>query len=321
MCGPRDVPELDGREPDRDGDTSPWRVLVTEAAVRLAAAGTASPVVDAELLAAHAAGVGRARIRSVLLTGEAADPVAAARFADLVARRADRIPLQHLTGSAPFRYLDLAVGPGVFIPRPETELLAGWAVERARAALTARGVARVVDLGTGSGAIAAAVASEAPGSEVLAVEVDPAAHPWAARNLDPLGVPLLLADAAVLPRLRPDLVGAVDVVVSNPPYIPLDAWESVTPEVRDHDPPLALWGGPDGLEVVRALVAAARELLRPGGVLGVEHAEAQGDRLPALIVATGGFREVRDHPDLAGRPRYTTARRAERAPERARSAH
>lgn len=291
--------------PERAGG---WRELVAAAAEKLAAAGIASPTVDAELLAAHAAGVGRGRLRSLLLAGGRPGPEVATVLTALVARRARRVPLQHLTGRAPFRHLELAVGPGCFVPRPETELLAGWAVGAARDALLSRGAASVVDLGTGSGAIAAAVASEVPAAQVLAVEIDPDAHRWATRNLDPLGTEVLLGDGAQLPVLRPELAGTVDVVVTNPPYIPLDAWESVTAEVRDHDPPAALWGGPDGLDVVRALLRSALVLLRPGGVLGIEHAEAQAASLPALLAATGRLVGVRDHDDLTGRSRYTTAR-------------
>ncbi len=317
------------------GPPATWRELVHAAADRLTAAGVATASTDAELLAAHAAGLDRGRLRVALLTGAGPVPGAAARFAAAVDRRARREPLQHITGTAPFRHLQLAVGPGVFVPRPETELLAGWAVAAAAAALGARGTGHplsagtagrtpargpdpvhVVDLGTGSGAIAAAVATEVPGVTVLAVEVDPAAADWARRNLDPLGVPVLLADGGCLPELRPDLCGAVDVVVTNPPYIPLDAWESVPVEVRDHDPAAALWGGSDGLDTVRWLLRCARRLLRPGGVVGIEHADVQGASVPALLAGDGGFARVRDHRDLTDRPRFTTAVRTPMGPGR-----
>ncbi len=289
------------------GAPGPLGDAVRAAAARLAAAGVASARVDAELLAGHATGRSRSEVTRAVLTGAdlaAADAVA---LDELVARRADRVPLQHLTGTAAFRHVELSVGPGVFVPRPETELLAGWAVEAARASLAETGTALVVDLGTGSGAIAAAVADEVPAARVVAVELDPAAWAWAARNLAGGSVELLLGDATVLDVLRPDLAGAVDVVVTNPPYIPLDAWESVAPEVRDHDPALALWGGDDGLAVVRGVAACAARLLRPGGVVGIEHADAQGAAVPAVLAAAGSWSSVRDHPDLAGRPRYTTA--------------
>ena len=279
---------------------------------RLTAAGVASPRVDAELLAAHVTGRTRGALVGAALTGATLDADEAAELERLVEQRAARVPLQHLTGIATFRNLELAVGPGVFVPRPETELLAGWAVEAARAVRDRAAV--VVDLCTGSGAVAAAVADEVPGAAVTAVELDPGAAAWAARNLAGTGVDLVVGDATVADRLRPDLLGAVDVVVANPPYIPLDAWESVAPEVRDHDPGAALWGGADGLDTVRGVLTCAARLLRPGGVVGVEHADAQGEAagpagVPALARADPRWAAVVDHPDLAGRPRYTTARR------------
>jgi release factor glutamine methyltransferase len=225
-----------------------------------------------------------------------------------VARRAAREPLQHLTGRTWFRHVDLVVGPGVFVPRPETELLAGWAVEAA----DPLEAPVVVDLCTGSGAIAKAVAHEVPHAQVHAVELDEPAHRWAVLNLAGTGVDLRLGDAFTA---FDDLVGTVDVVACNPPYIPLEAWESVAPEARDHDPHLALFSGADGLDAIRLLAVRAAVLLRPGGVLGVEHADVQGDEaetggVPAVLSATGRWTEVRDHSDLAGRPRFTTARLA-----------
>jgi len=227
-------------------------------------------------------------------------------FRTMVDARAARTPLQHLTGRAGFRYVDLEVGPGVFVPRPETELLAGWAIESARAV---KGSPVVVDLCTGSGAIALSVVHEVPAATVHAVELDEAALGWAARNLAGTGVDLRLGDAA---DAFPDLDGSVDVVVANPPYIPLDAWESVAPEARDHDPALALWSGDDGLDAIRAIEQTAWRLLKPGGVVGIEHADAQGESGPAVFTGAedGRWRDVRDSPDLAGRPRFVTARKA-----------
>ena len=273
------------------------RRLAAEAAAALADAGVASPEYDAATLLAHVLGTSRGTVLSV--PDVPADRAEA--FRDLVRRRAGREPLQHLTGTTGFRYVDLAVGPGVFVPRPETELLAGWAVEQA-GALDAP---VVVDLGTGSGAIALSVAHEVPAAIVHAVEVDPGAHAWAERNLAGTGVRLTLADMA---DALPELDGTVDVVVCNPPYIPLDAWESVAREARDHDPAAALWSGDDGLDAVRVLEATAARLLRPGGVVGAEHADAQGASAPAVFSGTGRWADVRDHRDLAGRDRYLTAR-------------
>jgi len=280
------------------------RDLVDAATSRLAEAGVDSPSYDAQVLLAHVLGVDRGRLPLV-------DDVSAAeaeRYDALVARRAAREPLQHLTGVAPFRHVELLVGPGVFVPRPETELLAGWAVEQAAAAI-AGGTDHpvVVDLGTGSGAIARAVHDEVPAAHVHAVELDERAHAWAARNLAGTGVDLRQGD---LGEAFADLAGAVDVVVSNPPYIPHEAWESVAAEARDHDPALALWSTGDGLDTIRVVEQRAALLLRPGGVVGVEHADAQGESAPEVFAGTGRWEQVRDHPDLAGRARFVTARLA-----------
>lgn len=276
------------------------RDLLRTAAARLAAAGVPSPDHDAAELLAHALGTTRGQLP--LVAGVPPEP--ADTFALLVARRAAREPLQHLTGSASFRHVELQVGPGVFVPRPETELLAGWAVDRARAA-GERPV--VVDLCCGSGAIALSIADEVAHAQVHAVELDAAAHAWADRNLQDSGVDLRLGDMA---DAFPDLDAAVDVVVCNPPYIPLDAWASVAPEVRDHDPALALWSGGDGLDAMRVLAATAARLLRPGGWVGAEHADVQGESARRVLLDTGRWSEVRDHRDLAGRARFLTARLA-----------
>jgi release factor glutamine methyltransferase len=252
--------------------------------------------VDAELLLAHVLGTSRA----ALLTTDDVPDGDVARFAALLDQRADRVPLQHLTGRAPFRHLELAVGPGVFVPRPETEQLAGWALER----LECIAEPVVVDLGSGSGALALAIAQEHPGARVHAVEKDPVAIEWTRANAVGSAVDVLAGDMTD-PGLLRELDGGVDVVVSNPPYVPEGA--GLPREVADHDPPLALWGGPDGLDVVRGLLDTAARLLRPGGWLGIEHADQQGHALPALVGAHGCWDDVEDHPDLAGRPRYTTA--------------
>ncbi len=275
------------------------RAVLAAAVQRLRAAGVASPEHDAAELLAHVLGTERGRLVLV----DEVDPTAASSYDALVARRADREPLQHLTGSAWFRHVELAVGPGVFVPRPETELLAGWAVEQAAALEEPV----VVDLCTGSGAVARSVAHEVPGARVHAVELDPDAHAWAERNLAGTGVDLRLGDMAT--ELE-ELAGTVDVVVCNPPYVPLEAWESVSPEARDHDPHLALFSGQDGLDALRVLERRAAVLLRPGGVVGAEHADVQGLSAPAILSGTGRWRDVRDHHDLAGRARFVTARLA-----------
>lgn len=277
--------------------------LMREAAGRLASAGVASPEHDAAELLAYVLGTTRPHLSLV-------DDVTASQATEydaLVTRRVLREPLQHLVGVAAFRYLELAVGPGVFVPRPETELLAGWGVEKAQAVADGGRTPVVVDLCTGSGAVALSVATEVPESEVHAVELGDAAIAWAARNLTGSGVDLRHGDMS---DAFHDLDGTVDVVVCNPPYIPLEAYESVEAEARDHDPQLALFSGRDGLDALRVVETVAARLLRPGGVAGAEHADVQGESAPALFAATGRWSDVRDHEDLAGRPRFVTARLA-----------
>jgi release factor glutamine methyltransferase len=272
---------------------------LADAAKVLAAAGVASPRHDAESLAAHVLGISRSR----LLT------VDGRRFAEVreqfdaaITRRAAREPLQHVVGTAPFRYLELAVGPGVLIPRPETELL----VDAALAWFGEAGVVapRVADLGTGSGALALALASEFPGAQVWAVEREADALQWAARNIARTGFGVQLVAGDMADALA-ELDGSLDVVVSNPPYLPLELLNQLEPEVRDHDPEAALFAGVDALSAVRLVEAAARRLLRSGGLVIVEHGDDQGLTAPACFAA--GWSHVTDHLDLAGRPRYLTA--------------
>jgi release factor glutamine methyltransferase len=268
---------------------------VRTAANRLAEAGVDGARHDAEALAAHLLGVER---WDLIRMPEAA--LDACAYEALVERRATREPLQHITGRAYFRHLDLAVGPGVFVPRPETETLVDWCLR----ALAGVENPLVVDLCTGSGAIALAIATELPGSRVHAVELDESALAWAARNTAGSEVVLHHGDAA---DALPELDGSVDLVVSNPPYIPLTEWEYVAPEARDHDPALALWAGEDGLEVVRAVERTARRLLKPGGSVGVEHSDRQGEQARNVFRDTGWWTMVIDHRDLAGRDRFVTA--------------
>lgn len=274
---------------------------VREATERLTAAGVPSPRVDAELLADHLLGVGLGRLRAMML----GDTPAPAGYDELVAERATRIPLQHITGVAHFRYLQLAVGPGVFIPRPETESVVQLVIDRLRA-LERAGVVRpkVVDLGTGSGAIAGSIAHEVPEAEVFAVEFSEFAHAWAAKNLRPLGVTLLLGD---LRNALPELNGTFDVVVSNPPYIPAEAIPN-EPEVALHDPPEALYGGgADGMELPTAAAASAARLLVPGGYFVMEHAEVQAGWISAMLKKAGLWTDVTTHFDLNGKERATSA--------------
>jgi len=286
------VPRTDEHPVER----TPLPPLLTAATASLAAAGVASPRADAELLAAAVLGVGRGRLALIdgVRDGEAR------RFAELVERRARRIPLQHLIGTAAFRHLELAVGEGVFVPRPETELLAGWGI-----AHTAPG-ATVVDLGSGSGAIALSVADEASPGRVIAVERSPAALAWLRRNTAGTAVEVVEGDITD-PDLLPGLRGAVDVVLCNPPYVPEGT--DVPPEVAEHDPAEAVFAGRDGLVVIRPVVALAADLLRPGGVVGIEHDDGHALAVPDLLRADGRFTDVAGHDDLSGRPRYATGRR------------
>lgn len=283
---------------------STLRSLSDDAASAFTGAGIASARADAELLLGFVLGLSRGELQSAMILGSKV-PTAneATRFNELIQRRAAREPLQHLTGTAPFRNVEMLVGPGVFIPRPETEQVAQVAIDAARAAVVKTGHVVVVDLCTGSGAIALAVALEVAESQVWAVELDAAAHQWALRNLEALGlkdrVTLVRGDARTA---LPDLTGLADVVVSNPPYVPSDAVPK-DPEVANHDPAVALYGlGHDGLEVPRGIVAAAQRLLKPGGVFVMEHAEVQAEAARDLL-ANSSWRDVATFQDLTGRPR------------------
>lgn len=279
----------------------PVRAELAAATAELAAAGIGPARVEAELLLAHLLGGGRASV----LTTPSVSPDQAGRLRELVRRRATGIPLQHLTGTAPFRYLELAVGPGVFVPRPETELL----VELAASCLLPG--ATVVDLGAGSGAIALSVAKEFPVARVIAVERSEAALRWLRRNAadrqaaGDRPVEVVAADLRA-PDLLADLAGTVAVVLANPPYVPESVRGQLPPEVA-HDPDEAVFAGADGLALMPALIGLAARLLRPGGFLGIEHDESQPAALRRLLAASGCWRDVTGRPDLTGRPRFSTA--------------
>lgn len=275
------------------------RQLLIEAEQVLALAGVPSPARDSAALLAHVLQVSPATLPMVAEVG----PGDRRLFEALVERRRQREPLQHIVGDVGFRHVTLAVGPGVFVPRPETEVLAGWAV----AQLAGIPSSTVVDLCTGSGAVAKAIADESPTARVFAVELSVSAHAWAERNLAGTGVGLRLGD---MRDAFPELDGQVDLVTCNPPYIPVDAWESVAPEARDHDPPESLFSGSDGLAAIRVAEQSAARLLRAGGWVAVEHADAQETSAPAVFAGAGRWDRVRDHRDLAGRPRFVTARLA-----------
>lgn len=275
--------------------------VITRATAALAQ--VPSPRVDAELLAAHLLYDGsRSRLQHAALMGERLTPEQVAEYEALVARRASREPLQHITGSAPFYRLELAVGPGVFVPRPETELLVEEALKVLSArADTAPGGLRIVDLCTGSGAIAAAVKSELPDAQVFAVELSEDAIPYTRKNLEPLGVHLVQGDA--LTALS-ELAGRFDAVLSNPPYIP-PANVPADPEAALHDPDMALYGGgEDGMQMPSAIAARAFELLAPGGLFIMEHDDTQEEAVAELMARLGyeGCYPVRD---LNDRPRHS----------------
>lgn len=271
------------------------REAIASAAQTLAGAGIDCARTDAELLAAHAAGTSRGRLALL----DAPEPDFFERFGEAVARRANRIPLQHITGTTAFGPVDLQVGPGVFIPRPETEAVLEWALARR---LPADAV--IVDLCTGSGALAVALSTALPQARVIAVDDDPVALDYARRNAVGTGVRVIDGDVTD-PDLLPDLAGTVDLVVSNPPYIPLGA--ALEPEVALHDPAHALFGGTDGMAVIGPIVRRAADWLRPGGLLAVEHDDTTSELTAETVCATGAFVDVSARRDLAGRPRFVTA--------------
>lgn len=277
---------------------------IVAAARDLANAGVGSPQADAEELAAHLLGISRTRLGLTPLVES--DWVQTYRA--LIDRRAARVPLQHLTGSAVLGRTTVQVGPGVFIPRPETEVLVEWAL----AAITEIGSPVVVDLCTGSAVIALAIAQARPDATVYGVERAPGALAWARRNAEihesAGGTPIRLRGGDVTDqRLLADLDGTADLVTANPPYVP--SGTTVEPEVSDNDPSDAVFGGPDGLSVIRGLISVAAGLLKVGGVLAIEHDDTQGESAPALLSTRRILAEVADHHDLVGRPRFMTARR------------
>ncbi|MFE7846514.1 peptide chain release factor N(5)-glutamine methyltransferase [Microbacterium sp. NPDC057407] len=273
------------------------------AIARLADAGVPDPEVDAELLTAFVLGLGRGGVQAAAFRGDPIDAADAARLDDAVERRATREPLQHITGVAPFRHLELHVGPGVFVPRPETEIVAQLAIDALRAAASPSPIA--VDLGTGSGAIALAMATEVPHARVYAAENSVDAFIWTKENFAHVAADNARLAFIDLEHAFPELDGTVSVVASNPPYVP-DAAIPRDPEVRFFDPPAALYGGEDGLDVVRVLSGVGLRLAHPGGTIVIEHGEWQGEAIRAILTADG-WRAAATHPDLTMRDRATTA--------------
>lgn len=296
--------------------TSP-RELITLATEKLSAAGIESARVDAELLLLHALGITKTQL--ILLDDVAAE--AEANYNKLLNARAARTPLQHLTGRAAFRYLEVGVGPGVLTPRPETELLVDATIahlKTLRAADPNREFT-IVDLCSGSGALTISLAIELAPARVIGLELEPDAFSWGEKNVLEHAfhvraagsrIEMLQGDVVGCEvRELAEFVGSVDVVVSNPPYIPTWAVPR-DPEVAEHEPAAALYGGEDGMQFVGAVIASAHALLKTGGMVAIEHGDAQGEdgvvSVPRTLRAHGGFAQVRDHLDLAGRPRYST---------------
>lgn len=280
------------------------RVGIMAATARLTEAGVGSPKFDAETLASHLLGVERGRLALVPLV----ESDWLLEYNELVDRRVARVPLQHITGEAYLGHTAVQVGPGVFVPRPETEVLLEWALDAIKSVANPT----VVDLCSGSGAIALAIAQARPDATVFAVEKAAGALAWARRNIElhvaAGGTPVQLRGGDVLDtRLLADLDAAADLVTINPPYVPTGT--PVEPEVGDHDPAEAVFSGPDGLTLIRPLITVVAGLLKPGGVLAMEHDDTQGESVPALLTSRRVLADVEDHLDLNGRPRFVTARR------------
>ncbi|WZH37068.1 MAG: peptide chain release factor N(5)-glutamine methyltransferase [Microbacterium enclense] len=282
---------------------APVAEVVRDLSARFAIAGIADPQVDAELLVGHVLQTSRGGVQAASIRGDRMPPAAHAALLPLADRRCSREPLQHLTGVAPFRSLELAVGPGVFVPRPETEMVAQLAIDALGAVASPSPIA--VDLGTGSGAIALAMATEVPHARVFAAENSVEAFVWTKENVARVGATNVTLAFIDLADAFPDLDGTVSVVASNPPYVPDDAIPR-DPEVRLFDPPAALYGGPDGLDAVRQLSRVGLRLAHPGATIVIEHGEWQGPPIRDLLTADG-WRAAATHRDLTGRDRATTA--------------
>ena len=278
---------------------------VDGAAARFAAVGIEQASVDAELIAAHVLQVSRGELGAKMVTGESFDANQSELFAALVEKRSARVPLQHLTGVAYFRNLELQVGPGVFVPRPETELLVDLAIDAlSKSALAETANPIVVDLGTGSGAIALAIAQELPQSKVFAVELNPDSISFTRKNFERYGQNAKLVQGDMADAFA-ELNGQVHLLVSNPPYIPNDMVPR-DPEVHLHDPKLALYGGADGMDLVHTVLAVANRLLVSGGKLLIEHADIQGE-ITRRLASEAGFIDVKTLQDLTGRDRALSA--------------
>lgn len=284
------------------------REILHSAQATLAAAGVASPRNDVQLIAAELLEIDPLAVPLFRLQDltEAKRAAFLLAFDSAIRRRAERIPLQHIIGKSWFGQVELSVGPGVFIPRPETELMADWAVDQLKRRFNGQPLV-VVDMCTGSGAIAAYIAAELfdanlPAS-IYAVEMSPEAAAFAATNLEKYQVDLILGDAGDIATYPSDLIGRVDLVISNPPYVPETL--ELDPEVY-HDPEMAVFAGPTGMTVIPRLVEVIDKLCVPGGLTAIEHDDTTQPEVLSCL-AEQGFVQVIGHNDFTGRPRFVTA--------------
>jgi len=270
---------------------------------KLASAGVNAPIVDSELLACFVLGLERSELTMLLIEQQVFPEDKIADYLLAVSRRENREPLQHITGLAPFRHLELNVGPGVFIPRPETEQLVQFALEKIGSLQNPI----VVDFCSGSGAIAISLSTELERATVFAVELSPQAFTFLERNFRKYGLDPKTAKNQDLGIAFDELAEQVDLVISNPPYIP-DAAVPIDLEVQLHEPSLALYGGEDGLDVIRRIASRAFYLLKPSGLLLIEHADSQAHAISELLLKNGWL-DVVSSQDLAGKDRMISARK------------
>jgi release factor glutamine methyltransferase len=275
--------------------------LLQQTAAQFSQAGVISPEVDSELLAAHCLGITRSELGVAIALNSEFPEEKIAVFSDGVSRRANREPLQHITGLAAFRQLELLVGKGVFIPRPETEQVVSFAMEK----IASFEHPVVVDLCSGSGAIALSFATERPGAKVFAVEKSKEAFEFLKHNSNKYGLGLGQLSNVDLQDCLTEMESVADLVISNPPYIPNEAIP-VDLEVQLHEPAISLYGGVDGLDVIRQILSKAKQLLRTGGLLVLEHADTQALSIRELLLAEGWI-NVNSRKDLAGKDRMISA--------------
>jgi len=274
-----------------------------DATQRLAQAGVASPQVDAEMLLAHAAGVSRGELLARVHSGKTVEDADLAQWDKLIVRRENREPLQHLTGTAAFMSFEVKVGPGVFVPRPETQSLVEHAIAQAQVMAVREVGLHIVDLCSGSGVVAISLARAVLHASVVAVEASASAVEYLRHNVDTLAPNITVVESDVVSFGQSVKDASIDMIVANPPYVPL-AEVPNDPEVSRYDPVMALYGGEDGLDTVHEIVTLATRALRPGGYLAIEHSNLQGDAV-RFTLKEAGLRMVSTELDLVGRERFT----------------